>query len=152
MKCHGVLENVKVVATSPISSTKSDREWEDDKDEYPVIVGGSHFGFNSEQLGYLEVCVEEVKERLFCSTSEINSYFEQQIEAISSQLDILKCAMKERQSGDYPGHYLAADGDDRSLWLDQAMSLRNRVAGLLRELDEKEWENSSSDADETEAR
>jgi hypothetical protein len=145
------LEDVHVVARSPISSPKSDHSCQlQDDCENCVVVGGMHFGFDEKQLCVLEECVIDVKER--CSALETSEYFNQEIESITSQLEQLRCTAKKlREKGD-KGYAQPMAVDQGPSMFEQVLCLRNKVMKLLRELDEKEWDDNSSDEDEAEWR
>ena len=142
------MEDVRVVANSPINSPIAGRNSSDLEYGSSVLIGGTNFGFSEEQILILEECVVEAKER--CSGLGTSKYFEDEIESIQRQLDWLKCTVKEQKPHQDKGMFTeTCDRDGRASDLSlvgQAMSLKSRVTGLLRELDEMEWEDKSTDA------
>jgi hypothetical protein len=149
-----VLEDVHVVAQSPMSSPKSKASSSGQVDcANCVVVGGTHFGFDEEQLmGALEECVIEVKER--CSALETSEYFDQEIEDITRQLEQLRCSVnKLREKDKAESQRMTTAAVDHGPMYEQVLSLRSKVSQLLRELDEQEWDiNGSSDDDDAEWR
>uniref|UniRef100_A0A7S0VRM1 Uncharacterized protein n=1 Tax=Hemiselmis tepida TaxID=464990 RepID=A0A7S0VRM1_9CRYP len=115
-----------------------------------VMVGGEHFGFCMEDLVTLEACVIEASDLMESrgrsgepSADPCVAYFERELGELTRSFNALKVRATTIRE-DEVAHSSPLEDEEIQR---EGISLKSRIAGLLRELDEQEWSYGSEEED-----